>query len=815
MKHSIHVTTFTLFSNLVLSTANGYELGTHARLTQVAVEKSVVSQSTLLADLGISQTRLDPVGNTYNDMSGSLVRVRQVSSFEARYIPLPDEEMLTVPAWIMRGAVREDDSTGEDNPQDDPFNSKLYRPLNHFFDPINNRPLTVPGIGFLDADIHTAPAWATGTTNDNTFSRPNTAESDRRNHFTVFDAREAMYRALSGRNSEGEVVASSESDRNQYWATTFRSLGNVVHLIQDMAQPQHTRNDQHAGKFPEFLTGHSSVYEKYIEARATGVELFDIDGQQGVALERLRYGEYEAPTFDKFSDFWSTSPGVGASSGRGLADYSNRSFFTAGQNLGSGRYALPSNNADDYTHESTEDLLPRSPRKRINFLRGGPEGIRMTTESLFDYFLFNTPRTYSLNRFNYNDQADLLVPRAIAYSKNLIDYFFRGKIDLEADPNSSGAYVVKNYGMESMRGAFGLYYDDSSGQRHLVPGTGPDSNSDWADLAVPPAANSNPGRSAPLTFQEPTNPPPAAPGKYVLVFRGQMGEEADAVVGRVLGDALYVLEGDGGVTRLSSYSNKVNSFSIPVRYRYLTTGLSVYGGRAFYSVNQSGDTYSIPNTLQQYGVSDATLTDLAVLEYGNGTAVYSGGLISTDLNETATEVMLRHFDVTTGNEIGSFSSNPGLNNFGGYVDVAANSTHIATTHNEHLFIYTKSGAQIAVADGINIATQDVTMNSDRVYVIDGVAVRSYDLNGIRQANLSPGPADWFYIEAIEATDKRLYVVTLKSFSAPDYKLHVYAREVERDAEGRLVDERYVYQKAIDFSLGARWYPLSIGADRAL
>ncbi|BCO30781.1 hypothetical protein TspCOW1_08840 [Thiohalobacter sp. COW1] len=51
--------------------------------------------------------------------------------------------------------------------------------------------------------------------------------------------------------------------RKAYWATTFRALGDVLHLIQDMAQPQHTRNDLHNTDY-----GHGErVYEKYTNAR--------------------------------------------------------------------------------------------------------------------------------------------------------------------------------------------------------------------------------------------------------------------------------------------------------------------------------------------------------------------------------------------------------------------------------------------------------------------------------------------------------------------------------------------------------------------
>ncbi len=192
----------------------------------------------------------------------------------------PDVAATSLPGWFLRGAIREDDAYGEGNPQDDkyPANATLRRPLHHFYDPYKNKPLTRFGLAALDSDVHKAPDWAIGSRD--VFNDPNTAESGRRNHFTVFDAREAMYRALTGRRgSDGGPVTpdgtpANEVTRKAYWATTFRALGDVVHLIQDMAQPQHTRNEPHSGKGPTFLTGHTSIFEKYIDAPRLLVKSF-------------------------------------------------------------------------------------------------------------------------------------------------------------------------------------------------------------------------------------------------------------------------------------------------------------------------------------------------------------------------------------------------------------------------------------------------------------------------------------------------------------------------------------------------------------
>ena len=182
-----------------------------------------------------------------------------------------------------------------------------------------------------------APDWASGT--NDVFNQPNTPENGRRNHFTVFDAREAMYRALTGKKKDNTDAGlnnqpATEADRKAYWATLFRALGDIVHLVEDMAQPQHTRNDPHAGKggpiAEAVLTGHKSLYEAYIETRAAA-KAFELPSGDKFIPPPLTYDGYATPVFTKYSDYFSTRDG----SGKGLADYSNRNFFTAGTNLSS------------------------------------------------------------------------------------------------------------------------------------------------------------------------------------------------------------------------------------------------------------------------------------------------------------------------------------------------------------------------------------------------------------------------------------------------------------------------------------------------
>ena len=96
---------------------------------------------------------------------------------------------------------------------------------------------------------------------------------------------------------------------------TFRALGDMVYLIQDMAQPQHTRNDPHAGchTAADVIAGEESGFELYIDTRAKD--------------NNLSYGAY--PLIPQFSDplrFFTTRHVDGNVMARkGMADYSHRS----------------------------------------------------------------------------------------------------------------------------------------------------------------------------------------------------------------------------------------------------------------------------------------------------------------------------------------------------------------------------------------------------------------------------------------------------------------------------------------------------------
>ncbi len=494
---------------LMPASVSAYEVATHAQMTFKAFEQSLLWMD---GRAGINKIGLPysgyalSLGRQYFDILGTRIEVRIPDNpafppvdYEQKKLrdaldPLFTDEFRAnaIGTWLSRGAIREDDNIiqAREIPQDDPYlenNLTLdNRPLHHFFDPQNDRSLDILGAGITPFLVQKSPNWAIGTTGfpDN----QNVPNANRRNHFTVFDAREAMFRALTlkakgptGVANIPEGVSSSDSAREElrktYWATTFKALGHVVHHIQDMAQPQHTRNDPHAGKtYAEGdggALGHASFFENYIDARAKA-ETFDTDrpGLKKVRVPVLNYpASLPAFSFNRYGDFWSTAKRAGIASGLGVADYSSRSFYSAGTNIGMTRgqsFPSPTQNVGQLRSVDVSgltDLLGEPIDGALRFVVGSVADsaggstaveVKLSSEGLFDQFLtaVDKPAAYNLNHYNYNAQADLLVPRAVSYSAGLLNYFFRGKMQIELP--AERVYAALDHSVETVAGTQGF-----------------------------------------------------------------------------------------------------------------------------------------------------------------------------------------------------------------------------------------------------------------------------------------------------------------------------------------------------------------------
>lgn len=400
-----------------------YEPQTHSVLSEAAYEKSALNDnSMLLENIGIKET--DVFKNTQ------------------------DPDPRTIKQLFSDGARFEDGFADCDS-----------RPKHHFYDPRNDRGLRA-GFGLVRGEK--SPDWALGIRGDS-------GEAIDEQDFSYDAANHYLYRALTSIDLD---------ERKNEFGMLFQSLGHIIHHIQDMAQPQHVRNDAHlvlpsgwCSAFPK-VWQNPSLYETHTDNFKAGERFQDLmkQNRDTVVVDRARH-------------FWVTQENTGGQ-GEGLSEFTNNNFISAGTNfkLNNG---VPVTDKDGYDlprpgslaiPEAIETLFAKRGEKLpcgaqfetvSGCLEGSIQFISTTGKdnrtdavinnkyasslSIFDADLekYNTkvifegepdPRTgnvppvlitdrkFTLNRFNFDAAHEFLIPRAVAYSAGLINHFFRGRI---------------------------------------------------------------------------------------------------------------------------------------------------------------------------------------------------------------------------------------------------------------------------------------------------------------------------------------------------------------------------------------------------
>ena len=521
---TVKVIVFVVISSLMLNpqSAETYELGTHARITREAASATLTADGLVTADLGLTSGSNTNLGGLYFDLRRSSDQpaiTRQVFNFDWLDSVMPgvrarnDRSINSSPtkdvvAWMMRGAIREDDGNKllkPSNPHDvDNFN----RFCNHFYDPKFNVKMSFALC--TGDDLTSSPAWAAGVSAalGGAIARPFQLfprDESRKNHYALPDAREAMWRALTlkqFRGPTGALLADASPDgaglilrelppptdylgldtfespgragfsgsavnarrqyRDAYWATTFFALGSILHLNQDMAQPQHTRIETHP-------FGPRGDYERYAEMRAKSDEVPDTFQSflagllTPITARPLVYSNPAAttvPAFANFSDYWSTARDGGVATGLGLGDHSNSRFFSPGHNLGQGYYALPSNTPAQYVgvevadssgdkHRYLADRV-KDPLSDANttilMTRLTPSAEARAEQGWASSQRVGNKLDYMLDTRVYDDYLGQLVPLAVRYSTGLLNHFFRGRMTISAPDQE--VYGVVDHAVE-------------------------------------------------------------------------------------------------------------------------------------------------------------------------------------------------------------------------------------------------------------------------------------------------------------------------------------------------------------------------------
>jgi len=420
----------------------------------------------------------------------------------------------------------EDGSQLEDSP--------MCRASNHFHNPLkpflSSRVTDMPGLD-LACDqfrpIQSSVTWATR------FVSPAERGPATLNPFDWDAARGSFLNALT---------SDAPRDREAALAQTFETLGHLVHLVQDLAVPAHVRNN---------LLSHA---EASLSPPKVGVDGFEDHVRRNFSI----VGDALPVPVDVAgrlpTRFWDTDRYTGsnpsADTTQGLAEYTNANFVSLNTILTEGLspsdpYFFPyprltgTNGAALFGKDASLARQVRAEDGRVetglyldkvgdgetitNFLRAG-----YLTGDFIDKAPPGTPirLVLQLDDEVYASYAAKLLPRALGYSAGLLDYFFRGRLDVDLVDSNSGLQLTGiNASPEPLDGGtLAVYADDTRGLRVVA-----------SDMV----ATGRVEAGAPLPAVAVT--PPEGAERFVAVYKGLLGEERPAgalpgaVIGKVLG----------------------------------------------------------------------------------------------------------------------------------------------------------------------------------------------------------------------------------------------------------------------------------------
>ncbi|MFQ5803957.1 MAG: hypothetical protein ACE5JQ_13770 [Candidatus Methylomirabilales bacterium] len=327
------------------------------------------------------------------------------------------------------------------------------------------------------------------------------------------------------------LTSAQPQQREDAFASTFRALGQLTHLVQDATVPAHVRNDLHPpvvdpdpyeASVEKIREEAPALFQSFLNSLpvAPPDSIFTPTGDTlaPVAIARL----IDSDMFDGNNAAPLTDPAIG------IAEYTNGNFLSRGTIFRN--FVLPRESnlgAEIFVPEATPSgqKFRRYFRKRGAGETGGegePVDHFVAEGLLYETILaeagFPLSGSYRLIGLVHQDYAAKLLPRAVGYSAGLLNYFFRGTLDFTV---SGTSLTITNTSSETMDGTFTLYADNSGDVRSQV--TPP--------LTLTLAPNDP---SAPIMFS-----PPSEVKAFILVFEGKLvnaqtgAVEEGAVVGKV------------------------------------------------------------------------------------------------------------------------------------------------------------------------------------------------------------------------------------------------------------------------------------------
>ena len=337
--------------------------------------------------------------NTHEELTEEAIKVNEgdLNAYLINNLGLEDGLNESLPGGTSRELMIQGSNTEDDG----------RRPVNHFHEPIENK-----GSGFLGGI--SAIDWSLAPLGS---QFPG-------GQFSWNDARDYYFRALT---------SPTRAERDENWGKTFRALGQVMHLLQDSANPSHVRDDLHP--FDDGL--HDFMAQRSVGAYI-GSGIFFPDPsmleQSGPAGPN---GEPFANLFDR-DTYQGAAPEATLGTDIGVTEYTNANFFSDDTIPGQG-----SAFSTEITYPTVTELVPApvpSPYLTLPRLGSaafhGSRAAKLTGNQAVAKFLLTSTNLDLLGQLQLDDgvydaQAQNLIPRAVGYSAAVLDYFFRGELEVD------------------------------------------------------------------------------------------------------------------------------------------------------------------------------------------------------------------------------------------------------------------------------------------------------------------------------------------------------------------------------------------------
>lgn len=530
------VLTSALCVALVGSPAIAFDVNTHAAISAIAVSDHPESQ--------VEAFLKTQIGSPMGLNESALQLDAETGAFSSPH---------TLVEWLVLGAMDEDEGV---------------RPLRHFYNPLRKEGLSDVTLCGAERTLRAFPGSVT-------WAWSNAGASGDMPRHGWQDARRAYFRWLT---------ATAVEEAGDALAKTFKSLGHVIHLLQDTAQPQHARNDAHlTHSFSTVfggVTGEGAPFEEFCALNFG-------DPAAIRALGDVRVPRLPPPTRapggidPRFHAFWDTfqyarserdisDPRGLDPDSLGLAEFSCAYFVTDDTmftdepafqlytELGTpgGIYQILSGNPQvHWRHRFRSPSLREvagwsdalGPADRVgagavSLVRYG-EGncLAVSGEQFFassrqlrhkqlniDNYcsarVIGNELFVGLNSLNRAAHAKALLPRAVAYSTGLLNYFFRGKLNCqltvsECSEDTRALLEITNVSEDDFTGGeFILLEDDGYGTSRRVLGS---FELNQARLSGElPAGGSMSARMRGLVVR----------GRPFVVYRGTIGSEENIAV---------------------------------------------------------------------------------------------------------------------------------------------------------------------------------------------------------------------------------------------------------------------------------------------